>query len=69
VNFVARFSNKLQNLNLEGKINATLNVFTLGLITQAILVRIIQSIWGTMEAMAESPILILVSCLKKLVRK
>jgi hypothetical protein len=69
VNFVVRFSNKLQNLNLERKINATLNVFTLGPITQAILIRIIQSIWGTMEAMAESLILISVSCLKNVVRK
>jgi hypothetical protein len=64
VNFVAMFSNKLQNLNLEGKINGAFNVFTLGPITQAILIRIIQIIRGTMEDMVESPILISISCFK-----
>jgi hypothetical protein len=62
MNFVARNLNKLQNLSLEGKLSGALNVFTLGPTTQAILVGIIQSIWGTMEAMAKSPILISVSC-------
>jgi hypothetical protein len=62
MNFVVTNSNKLQNLSLEGKLNEAFNVFTLGPTTFVILARIIQNIHGTMQAMAESPILISVSC-------
>ncbi len=39
MNFVAENSNKLQKLNLKGKISQALNVFTLGLTTHATLIR------------------------------
>jgi hypothetical protein len=39
VDFIAKNSNKLQKLGLEGKISWVLNVFTLGPTAQATLVR------------------------------